>query len=62
MDVGYLGRWHNLDQSMKDFDINPEEWNEHADEINLPLRTPSSVEYCFDLLAKLKNMIRWSKD
>lgn len=28
MDVGILGRWFKLEDAMKDFDINPEEWNE----------------------------------
>ena len=28
IDVGVFGRWRNLEASMKDYDVNPEEWKE----------------------------------
>jgi len=30
VDVGFLGRWWRTSKSMKEYDINPDEWDEHG--------------------------------
>lgn len=30
LDIGILGKWHWIEKAMKDYDINPNEWNEQG--------------------------------